>query len=115
VMASVLQPAELEAMRQRLNELPDLPEQTRLHRGDWLGAFAVFLLVFLSTFPVTLPFLFMRNTLLALRVSNAIAIAMLFVTGCTFGRITGRRPWTMGLSMVVLGSLLVGLTMALGG
>ena len=52
----------------------------------------MFLLVFLSTFPVVIPFLFMKNAGPALRVSNAIAIAMLFVTGYAFGRITGRRP-----------------------
>ncbi len=115
VMASVLQQAELETMRQRLNELPDLPERARLHRDDWRGALGVFLLVFLSTFPVVIPFLLMKNALLALRISNAIAIAMLFLAGCAFGRVTGRHPWAMGLSMVVLGGLLVGLTMALGG
>jgi VIT1/CCC1 family predicted Fe2+/Mn2+ transporter len=40
---------------------------------------------------------------------------MLFLTGCAFGRITGRRPWTMGISMVLLGAILVAITMALGG
>jgi len=115
VVASILQPAELETMRQRLNDLPDLPERARLHRDDWRGALGVFLLVFLSTFPVVIPFLFMTNALLALRVSNAIAIGMLFLTGCAFGRTTGRHPWATGISMVILGALLVGLTMALGG
>ena len=28
---------------------------------------------------------------------------------------TGRRPWLVGIAMVVLGSVLVGMTMALGG
>ena len=47
--------------------------------------------------------------------SNAIAIVMLFLTGYAFGHITGRRPWLRGIAMVVLGSILVGITMALGG
>jgi hypothetical protein len=115
LVASILQPAELETMRQRLNDLPEPPEQARLGKDEWLGGVAVFLLVFLSTFPVVVPFIFMKNVVLALRVSNAIAIAMLFVTGSVFGRITGRRPWAMGIGMVVLGAVLVGLTMALGG
>ena len=51
----------------------------------------------------------------ALRVSNAIAIVMLFITGYAYGRVTGWRPWVVGISMVFLGSALVGLTMALGG
>jgi hypothetical protein len=28
---------------------------------------------------------------------------------------TGRDPWLVGIAMVVLGSILVGMTMALGG
>lgn len=115
VVASILQPADLETMRQRLNALPDLPARARLRLEDWRGALAVFLLVFLSTFPVVIPFLFMQSARPALRVSNAVAIGMLFLTGCAFGRITGRRPWAMGLAMVVLGAVLVGLTIALGG
>ena len=62
-----------------------------------------------------MPFLFMQDVAAAMRVSNAIAIALLFLTGYAFGRAAGRRPWVMGLSMVVLGVVLVALTMALGG
>jgi hypothetical protein len=115
LVASIMQPAELETLRQRLRDLPEPPAQARLQRNDWLGGVGVFLLVFLSTFPVVIPFLFMKNTMQALRVSNGIAMAMLFVTGCAFGRVTGRRAWVMGIAMVVLGGILVGLTMALGG
>jgi hypothetical protein len=115
VIASILQPAELESMRQRLKDLPEPPEQARLAKGEWLGALGVFLLVFLSTFPVVIPFIFMKNARLALRVSNTIAIGMLFLTGCAFGRATGRRPWVTGISMVILGVILVALTMVLGG
>jgi hypothetical protein len=115
VVASVLQPAELEAMHERLKALPEPPEHARLSKDDWLGAGGVFLLVFLSTFPVVIPFIFMRNAGPALRVSNAVAIVMLFLTGYAFGRITGRHPWLLGILMVVLGLILVGLTIALGG
>jgi len=115
LVVSILQPAELETMRQRLKELPEPPGRMRLGKDEWLGALAVFLWVFLSTFPVVIPFLFMKNAMLALRISNAITIGMLFVTGYAFGRITGRRPWVMGIAMVILGTVLGGLTMALGG
>jgi VIT1/CCC1 family predicted Fe2+/Mn2+ transporter len=57
----------------------------------------------------------MKDHTLALRVSNAIAIALLFLTGYAFGRELGRRPVWIGIAMVALGCLLVGLTMALGG
>jgi hypothetical protein len=115
LVASILQPAELETMRQRLKDLPEPPERARLGNSEWLGALGVFLLVFLSTFPVVIPFIFMKDTWLALRVSNAIAIAMLFLTGYAFGRVTGRHPWVTGVSMVIIGAVLVGLTIALGG
>ncbi len=97
------------------SNLPEPPEHVRLGPLEWRGALGVFLLVFLSMFPVALPFVFMRDAVVALRISNAIAILMLFATGYAFARITGGRPWRMGLSMVILGAVLVALTIALGG
>ena len=115
VMASILKPDELETMRLRLVQLADPPQRGRLGKDEWLGALGVFLIVFVSTFPVALPFIFMTDTGPALRVSNAVAIVMLFLTGYAFGSMTGRRPWLVGVAMVVVGSMLVGMTMALGG
>jgi VIT1/CCC1 family predicted Fe2+/Mn2+ transporter len=115
LVASVLQPAELETMRQRLLQLPEPSRRARLSGIDWLGALAVFLLVFVSTFPVVLPFLFMQKVTLAMRASNGIAILMLFITGAAYGRCVGRSPWGFGVAMVLLGGALVGLTIVLGG
>jgi VIT family protein len=115
VVASILEPAELETMRRRLIQRPEPPERARLSTDDWLGSIGVFLIVVVSTFPVVIPFVVIRNVESALRVSNAIAIVMLFLTGHAFGRMTGRHPWLVGIGMVVLGSFLVGMTMALGG
>src|SRR3954462_5874640 len=61
VVASVLQPAELETISVRLKQLPELSSHARLGKNDWLGAAGVFLLVFLSTFPVVLPFIFIHE------------------------------------------------------
>jgi hypothetical protein len=115
LVASILKPDELETMRERLKALPEPPDRARLPKEDWLGAAGVFLLVFLSTFPVVIPFTFMKDIMVALRVSNAIAIVMLFAMGYTFGRMTGRRPALAGITMVVFGALLVSATIALGG
>jgi hypothetical protein len=113
--ANALQAAELEAIRRKMSQMPDPPARLRLHKADLLGALAVFLLVFASTFPVAIPFILMRDPMIALRISNGIAVAMLFLTGLTFGRCVGYRPWLFGLSMVLLGSALVAITIALGG
>jgi len=115
LVASVVQPAELESLHQRLQQLPEPPGRVRLAKGDWLGASGVFLLVFLSTFPVAVPFLFMQNAVLAMRVSNLVAMLMLFGAGVAYGSCVGRSPLGFGIGMVALGGILVALTMALGG
>lgn len=114
-LAGVLGPADLELLRQRLNQLPEPAPRARLSTTDWRGAGSVFFLVFLSTFPVAVPFMFLQSATLAMRLSNAVAIAMLFLTGFAYARCVGRSPWLVGLSMVGLGGVLVALTIALGG
>jgi hypothetical protein len=114
-VASILREDELDSMRARLQQLPEPPLRARLSPRDWRGALAIFLLVFLSTLPVAVPFLVMANAGPAMRVSNAIAVGMLFFAGAAYGRCIGRRPWVLGIAMVALGSSLVSLTMALGG
>lgn len=116
LVASVLEPAQLEVMRGRLVQLPDPPARPRLGSKDWKGAFGVFLLVVLSTFPVAIPFIFVQDDAhRALRLSNVVAVVMLFLCGYATGRLTRYHPWGTGLVMVVLGSALVAMTMALGG
>jgi hypothetical protein len=115
LLASILEPAELASMHERLSQLPEPPRRARLSKDDWLGALGVFLLVFLSTFPVAVPFLIFRDAVPALRVSNAVAIGMLFIAGYAYGRITDRHPWVIGIVMVMLGGALVALAIALGG
>jgi hypothetical protein len=113
-VADLVGPAELAAMEQRLRQRPE-PAIPTLDRDDWRGALGVFFLVFLSTFPVVIPFLVIKSAVLALRVSNAIAIVMLVAMGYTFARLTARNAWLWGVSMVLLGLVLAGLTIALGG
>jgi len=115
LVASVLQPAELESMRQRLKALPEPPARAQLGPQDWAGGVGVFLLVFLSTFPVVIPFLLFSNVHLAIRVSNLVALVMMFVAGYWLARHGGYHPLGTGLGVVLLGVLLVGIAIALGG
>jgi len=114
LLASALPPDQLELIRQRLLHLPKA-EGPRLTKRDRLGAIGICLLSFLSTFPIVIPFILIGDARLALRLSNAVAIAMLFVCGYAFGRCAGFRPWATGLSMVAIGAALVGVAIALGG
>jgi VIT family protein len=106
---------QLEAVRQELLRLPEPPQRPGLTRDDWLAALGVCLLVFLSTFPPVIPFLLWGDVHTALRISNAIAIAMLFACGYAFARGTGLRPGLTGLVMVAIGLALVAVAVALGG
>jgi hypothetical protein len=115
VVASLLKRDALETVRVGLVGMNDLPPSPKLTKEDWLGALAVFLLVFLSTFPIVIPFLIFRNVHLALRVSNLVALVMLFVTGSWLARHGGHNPLWTGLTMMALGVVLVGITIALGG
>lgn len=115
LVASALPPEQFEKIRQDLLRMPEPPSRPQLTRTDWLGAFAICLVVFFSTFPVVLPFLFTDDVRFALRLSNLVAIAMLFGCGYAFGRCTGYRPWTMGIVMVLIGIALTGVAILLGG
>ena len=114
-VVSVLRPEELETLRQRLTALPEPSVHIPFHRDDFRGALAVFVLVFLSTFPVAIPFLVMSDAMRALRVSNAIAIVLLFLGGYNLAKYTGSTAWRLGLFMVGIGCALVALTIAFGG
>jgi hypothetical protein len=114
VMAAVLYPQDVEVIVRRLNQLPE-PRGPHLSRNAWRGALGVLLLVFLSTLPVAVPFAWAGDVRVARRISNLIALAMLFMTGYFYGRTIDYRPTLVGLAMVVFGSVLVLTTMALGG
>jgi hypothetical protein len=114
-LAWVLPVEQLEAMRQQLLRLPEPSGGASLTGRDWKGALGLCLLSFLTTFPVVIPFIFVGDAKLALRISNAIALVMLFGCGYAFGVQSGLKPWAAGLSMTAFGGVLVGIAVALGG
>ncbi len=106
---------ELEGMRRRLLQLKPTSGRV-LTRNDYLAAIGVFVLVVAATFPVVAPFVLMNNTALAMRVSQTIALLMLFAAGYELGRHAGHRsPIRTGLAMGVFGAVLIGAVKALGG
>jgi VIT1/CCC1 family predicted Fe2+/Mn2+ transporter len=91
------------------------PEQLRVRREDLLGGVAVALIILLATFPVVVPYLVVSDPNVAVRISNLIALAELFVLGAQWGRTVGGRPLRIAGALTLLGMLLVLVTIALGG
>lgn len=115
LVASLLPDDSYRALHTRLSDIPALPDRPRLTGADLRAAITVFLLVFLSTFPLVVPFLLIHEPLPAVRLSHAVGVLMLFLIGRSYGRIAQLGGGRMGLGMVGLGLFLVVITIALGG
>jgi len=113
-VAAITGPPELEGMRRRLIDRP--PALRGLGREDYLAAVGIFLLVVGATFPVVIPFLATSDLALAMQLSRAITLAMLFAAGLVLGRHAGHaHPVRTGLLMLLLGAALITAVKALGG
>jgi len=115
LMSSLLTDAEADQFTERLKELPEPKLKHLLLGKDMLAGLEIFLLVFICTLPVALPFALVNELSLAMRVSNGIALVMLFLGGYKLAQYAGFRPWPTALGYTIIGVLMVGLTMALGG
>lgn len=89
--------------------------ETSITREDWWGAFASFVLVVATSLPAALPFLLLDDAYVALRASNAILLALLFLCGYRWARFTLGRPWIVGTCFLAIGIVLVLAAIALGG
>lgn len=115
VLGAVMTSAQFDMMQQQLKTMPAAPLSIPIFWRDLKAAVFIFLLVALSTFPCTLPFLFIKDPAVAMRVSNLVALLLLFITGYKLGSASGFNKWLMGFVVTALGVLLVLLTIALGG
>lgn len=112
----VFDTSDLDRLAGAIRSRPVVPGRMTPTGDDLRGAASIFMLVFLSTLPVALPFLFTENVALALRISNGIAIILLFLVGTGLGRYMNWHPaWVAGLSVALFGAILVAITIALGG
>lgn len=91
------------------------PARARLLRRDFSSAVVVFLLVSATALPGVIPFFLFEDSDLALRVSNAVLVLLLFLGGCRWGHYTDARPWRVGLTVMFLGVSMVLVAVALGG
>ena len=114
-VANSMTEEDLEKIRNSLVTLPEPNFHVGLSLTDIKIAIGIFLLVFLSTFPVAMPFLFIKSPEVALRISNLVAIVMMFFCGWLLAKYGGFNKWITGLLLVLLGVVLVLITIALGG
>jgi VIT1/CCC1 family predicted Fe2+/Mn2+ transporter len=113
--AEALDEGDLDRLRLRLIAAPQPSGPPRLGAESYRAAFGVFLLVVLATFPVVLPYALADDVVTALRVSQAIAIAMLFIAGAALARWSGGRIVRTGAAVAAIGVLLLIVIVLLGG
>lgn len=105
----------LELLRVHLMRNGQQPLPARLGLQDFKAALATFLLVVLATFPLVILFLVIAHTGTAIRVSNLVALIMLFLAGWLLARYSGGRRVLTGVIMSLVGVALILAIIALGG
>jgi hypothetical protein len=98
---------------ERVRASPRLPP--RVTGADFRAALAVFTLVFFASFPAVLPYLLIDDAWVALRVSNALLIGVMFFVGYRWAHYTNFNPWAAAFTLVALGISLVLIAIPLGG
>ena len=115
IIGSVMDKGQITALDRKLRELPEPPAGMMILSKDLLSAFYIFLLVFLCTLPVVIPFVVISEPQTALRLSNGIALLMLAAGGYRLAKSSGLRPVITAIVYMLIGVALVAATMALGG
>jgi len=117
LLGGLLSPRETEALYERIvdNVSRKTGKKNSITRDDWLGALVSFFLVVFTSLPAAIPFLLIDDARLALRVSNAVLVALLFFSGYWWARYTVSKPWVAGIAFLLVGTGLVAAAIALGG
>lgn len=115
VVSELLTDAEIDRIGEQIKKMPEPGYNVLLSGKDLLSALQIFLLVFLCTLPVALPFGFIDDPGTALRVSNGVALTLLFIGGYKLAGFAGFRKLLTALIYTLIGVVLVAITIALGG
>jgi hypothetical protein len=114
-IANMMKPEEIEGIRNKIVNLPEPPAKYKLKFNDYRTAGGIFLLVFFATVPISIPFILIKDMQAALRISNIIAILMMFLCGMGLGKYAGRNRFVLGTLTSLIGIVLVAITILLGG
>lgn len=93
----------------------ETPRRGRVTRDDLMGALVCFWLVFFASIPAAIPYLFIDDPWVALRVSNGVLLFLLFYAGYAWAKYTVANPWISGFSFLVGGLAMVVIAILLGG
>jgi hypothetical protein len=111
----ILTEDEVDRLVDWIKRVPDDGKPAVMAFQDIRAALAVFLLVVSATLPPVLPFILLDHVPTAMRLSNFIAVAMLFFIGWRLDQqMNQTAPW-MRIVVPIMGCILVGVTIALGG
>lgn len=91
-----------------------VPKTTIQHK-EFGGAFVTFLLVMISGVPAVVPFVLISDRYVALRVSNALLLVLLFLVGFFWARQAKTSPWLTGTIVLLIGMIMVGIAKLFGG
>ncbi len=114
-IAELMSDNEMTELSIRLKKIPEPSKKNVITFPDVVAAFQIFMLVFLCTFPVAIPFGIFDDLNMAMRASNGVALFLLFTGGFVLGKYAGFRRGTTAILYTLIGVALVALTMALGG
>ena len=89
--------------------------KVRVTLGDLKGAALVFCLVVATAIPAALPFMVVGDPYVALRLSNALLIGLLFLAGYWWGKHIGASRLLAGALIMSIGVVLVLIAIPLGG
>jgi VIT1/CCC1 family predicted Fe2+/Mn2+ transporter len=91
------------------------PKRQGVTKDDVLGGIASFFISFIIVLPPMIPFILNLPLDYAIRLSNFIAVAMLFIVGYVSGGMGGMNRVRWALTITVLGVVIVLVTILLGG
>jgi hypothetical protein len=114
-IAGLMTEAELNAISARMKSIPEPSKSNLVTVTDLWSGVQIFLLVFLCTFPVAIPFGIIENLEVAMRTSNGVALLLLFTGGFILAGYAGFKRILTATVYTLIGVALVALTMALGG
>ena len=93
----------------------EVREHAHFTKHDLVGAVGCGLLCIGSALPALVPFLLFERPVVALRVSNAVLLASLFVLGVMWAKDLGAGRVKTGLTLLLVGATMVAVAVAFGG